>query len=464
MSYPILYESNETVFGHMGIGVLKDASLMTVDEERNGLFTAKLKYPIFSEMFSELKPDRIVKADANPNLKDQRFRIVRLSKPAKGMVTVDLQHVSHETEGMQLKPKVEYSGTGHQALNTWSNNIVDDHEFTVYSDITHFEASGVWTVDQVESARRALGGVRGSILDSYGGEYLFDNYHISLLRNRGNDNGVFIAYGKNLTDLEQEEEIANTYTSVYPYAIVRDEENDTEELITLPEYYIDSEHIGNFAKRKILTVDFSEDEIDNVEDLRIRTERYITANSVGVPNVNLKVSFVDLAKTLDYEHLKLVENIDLCDIVSIYFPDLDINTSAKVIKVSWNVLLDRYEEIQLGKPRANLSQRIEETVENKLIPVRNHIELVQIGTDGKNKVSRSSDEPIANRVNDIWFEEVDNGSTRIRVWDGIQWVIEVDTEDILKNTLEIEAVNEQVETNIQKLELLEQRIEELESK
>lgn len=362
MSYPILYNANETVFGHFGLGVVTDTTEMFVEEERNGLFTATMKIPVKSEMLSELKVDRIIKADANPNLTDQRFRIVRLSKPAKGIVTVYLNHVSHETDGLQLKPKVEYDGTGYQALNTWKNNIVDDHEFTVYSDITHFTASGEWTVDQVENARRALGGVRGSILDSYGGEYRFDNYHISLLQKRGNDNGVFIAYGKNLTDLEQEEEIANTYTSVYPYAIIRDEENDTEELITLPEYYIDSDHVDNFAKRRILTVDFSEDEIDNVDDLRSRTQRYINANNIGVPNVNLKVSFVDLAKTMDYERLKLVENIDLCDTVSIYFPDHDINTSSKVIKVKWNVLLDRYEEIQLGQPRASLSQRIEQTV------------------------------------------------------------------------------------------------------
>lgn len=423
MKYPILYEANETNFGHLGLGVLTDTVQMFVTEELNGTFTARMEHQMDSPHYKELKVDRIVKADANPNLKDQLFKIIRISKKAKGISIIHLEHVSNETSGLQLKPEVEYSGTGQQAIQTWSNNIVDDHDFTVYSDINHFSASGTWTIDKVENARRALGGVSGSLLDSYGGEYRFDNRHISLLQNRGSDNGAFIAYGKNLLDLDQEEEIANTYTSIYPYSVKVDEETDEEELFTIPEYYVDSDYVNNYSKRKILAVDFSQEEIFDEEGLRSRAEQYIKANRVGIPNVNLAVNFIDLSKTLDYKHLNLIEQIDLGDMVGIYFPDIDINSKAKVIKVIYDSMMERYDEIQLGQPKASLSQKIDEMIEETVRPVRQRIEIVQVSADGKNKIFRSENEPTSNmNENDIWFEPVGEQETKQYIFDGFQWI------------------------------------------
>src|SRR5699024_9715310 len=196
-------------FNHLGLGVLSDSIECYVTEERNGLFELQMKYPVSGINFKELKNDRLIKADASPKLIDQRFKIIRITKPAKGIVTIYAEHVSNHTQDLQLKPDVNYDGDAITALNTWKNSIVTEHPFTVFSDINTV-GSGKWTVDEVENARMALGGVAGSILDSYGGEYRFDNYHIGLYNNRGNDNGIPIMYGKNLIDLEQEEEIANT--------------------------------------------------------------------------------------------------------------------------------------------------------------------------------------------------------------------------------------------------------------
>src|SRR5699024_5884836 len=145
--------------------------------------------------------------------------------------------------------------------------------FTVYSDVTT-TGSGKWLLGEVENARQALGGVQDSILDTYGGEYLFDNYRISLLKQRGDDNGLPIMYGKNLIDLEQEEEIASTYTSIFPYSVYTPEreEGQVGEIepveVTLPEYFVDSEHVDKYSRRKILKVDFTSDEIKSVEELR----------------------------------------------------------------------------------------------------------------------------------------------------------------------------------------------------
>ena len=442
MSYAVLYKANETDFNTLGLGVLRDAISPLVTEERNGQFELSMSYPVDGALFDEIKNDRIIKADAGHSLKAQRFKIIRITKPAGGVVKVYAEHVSYLSQDLALKPEVNFSGKADQALNTWQNNIVDEHPFTIFSDI-QTTGSGVWTIDKVENARRALGGVAGSILDTYGGEYRFDNYHIGLYANRGSDSGALIAYGKNLTDVQQEEEIANTYTSIYPYAMLRDE-NGNESLLTLPEYFIDSEHADKYARRKIKTVNFSQDEITTVEELRARTQQYIEANDIGVPNVNLTVKFVDLSKTLDYKDLALVEEINLCDQVTVYYEKLGIRQKAKVIKTVWNVALDRYEELVIGKARANLSQSIGTTVDGKLETVVTDLNSVRISADGKTKIFTGVSEPIATNINDLWYKPVGDGGVEMYRWDGVIWGLQKSSAGALAGTIDfatVQAIN-----------------------
>lgn len=105
------------------------------------------------------------------------------------------------------------------------------------------------------NAQEVLGGVQGSILDNFGGEYLFNNNQVRLLDNAGIERNVIIAYGKNLTDISQEESIENTFTSVYGWAKL---DGEDEQVITLPETYIDSGYVDNYTQRRIQMVDFSD--------------------------------------------------------------------------------------------------------------------------------------------------------------------------------------------------------------
>lgn len=439
LSKPILYKANETDFTTLGLGVLIDELGTFAIEERNGQFYAEMEYPIDGKHFKELKNDRIIKADASNDLKDQRFKIIRIQKAAKGIAKIEAEHVSNLTADKQLAPNVGYRGDAQTAGNIWLNNITDEHPFTFYSDITT-NGGGHWEVDEVENARQALGGVQGSLLDTYGGEYRFDNYRISLLKQRGNDNGIPIMYGKNLVDLEQEEEIANTYTSVMPYAIHQPEGADEPIIITLPEYFVDSEHVDKYARRKILKVNFTTDEIETVSELRERTKRYIRENDVGVPKVNLRVNFVDLAKTLDYKEMALIEEINLCDWVVVYFEKLGIKTRAKVIKTKWNSTLERYEEIEIGEARASLTQSLNSVVDGRMNKVEKQVNEVRASANGKNANHYGYAEPLPqdSKENDTWFRPIADGDTEMYRYNGYQWEYVLSTADTTENARKLE--------------------------
>lgn len=437
----ILYKANETDFTHFGLGPLSDATSIIVTEERNGMFELEMQYPVSGRQFKELKNGRLIKADAGYILKDQRFKIIRITKPLKGMVTVYAEHISYLAKDLALKPVVNFTGNAHQALSTWKANIIDDNPFVVSSNITT-TASGRWSIDLVENPRRALGGVSGSLLDLYGGEYLFNNYQVALLSQRGVNSSALIAYGRNLTDLTQEEEIANTYTSIYPYAVYTDDSNK-QILVTLPEYYIDSEHVGNYPERKILAVDFSANEIKTESALRTAANQYITSNNVGVPKVNLKIKYLDLTKTLEYRDTLNLEAVNLCDNVNIYFEKFDINTKAKVIKVIWDVLQSQYQSIEIGEARSSLSEAINATVDGRVADVEKKVNIIQVQADGMKLIYRQVDRPPnGTNVGDLWYQP--NGIYEIMYqWDGSDWKEVLNTSDLDKVSREVnEAIAE----------------------
>lgn len=361
MAYPILYKANETNFEHLGVSVLSDASNCFVTRERNGIYTLEFDYSLKGKDVEKIKEGMIIKCDAGHRAKNQRFIVSQITKTKDGF-KIYCKHISQVKTAMNvLNGEVEVAGTATYALETWKNNLLDSKsEFLVWSDILT-SSKTKWTMDGIENAREALGGKEGSILDVWGGEYEFDNLYIKLHKQMGRETPTIIAYGKNLLDIEQEQSIIETYTSIFPFVKYQDE-NDTHKekkdiILTLPEIVIDSPHASNFTHRRILKVDFSsDDEIRTVEKLRSEVNSYIKNNNVGVPKLNLKLSYQDLSKVSSVFGNTAIEVVDLCDTLKVYYEDLGImNESAKVIKVVWDVLLEENHELEIGDTRSNFN-------------------------------------------------------------------------------------------------------------
>ncbi|MGL9995074.1 hypothetical protein IGJ41_000310 [Enterococcus sp. DIV1537a] len=427
MSKPILYKANETNFFHLGLGVLSDALNCFVYEERNGSFYLEMETLINSASFKELVNNRIIKADAGHELKDQRFVIKKITKTHKGVAKIYAEHISYQTVDMALRPEVTIAGNGSTAMQQWKNALVEKNLFEVDSDVTVISKT-VWTIQDVKNAREALGGVRGSILDRWGGEFRFDNRHISLKQQRGSRARTIIAYGRNLTDLEQEENISSTVTSIYPYATKND--NGKDKLYTIPEFFVDSEYVNQYPNRKIELVDFSDEfsdkQIPNNQRLRELAKRYIKANQVGIPKVSMHVQFIDLSKTMDYKEIAPYEQLNLCDIVPVYYEKLGIHTEAKVVRVKWNVLTDSYDEIEIGDIRTSLAKSVTKPIENLVKQAQVKSTVALSSANGKNTNFYGTDRPEATKINDVWFKN-DGENTIMYIWDGTTWIETVST-------------------------------------
>ena len=363
---PILYTANETIFSHCGIGALSEMTSCAVTEERNGAFECEFKYPVDGKLFAEIQESRIVKAKPNEMSDPQLFRIYASSKPINGIVTYRAEHISYELSGYPVESVSVENATARAAMNAILNATLIAHRYTAQSDIGLLKST---TIDR-KSARAALGGVEGSILSLWGGEFEFDNFTVKLHKARGRKTGIKIAYGKNITDIKQEANVAGVYTAVYPYAKYTtqptDGQTEPEEItVSLPEKILYSQKASKAAGERVCIKDFSESfngatEI-TVEQLRAKAQNWVETSGFDVPSVNITVSFENLWQSPEYEQYALLERCGLCDTVSVEFPALNISTTAKIIKTKYDVLSEKYLQITLGSARANFADTVKDT-------------------------------------------------------------------------------------------------------
>lgn len=359
---PILYNSNETDFSGGGVGFLSDCTRCVVTEERNGVYECEFSYPMDGRHYSEIEPDMIIKAKPNEMSDPQLFRIYRASKPINGIVNFYCQHISYDLNVNVVDPFTLSSATALTALQGILSHCYYQHSFTAQSTLSFSETHDL-KVDKPKPARMCLGGSEGSVLDLFGGEYEFDNFNIKLHAARGQDTGVTILYGKNLTDITSDVNISNAYTAVYPYAV--DEERDG--LYTLAEKVIETGNT-NFSEPRVLSLDLTDkfnlpDEEITETKLRNLANAYITNNHISDVKQNIEISFVQLWQTPEYKDIALLQRVGLCDTVTVRYAKLGVSVKAKVIKTVYNTLTEKYEKIELGKAKSNFGMTLKESVE-----------------------------------------------------------------------------------------------------
>lgn len=351
---PVLFDEHETTFTSQGLGALTDAVSCIVTEERNGQYVLEMTYRANGAHAEELKQSRIILAIPSRGTQAQPFRIYDIGKTIGGDITVSAEHISYQLSYIPIMPFIEDSATG--AMARLTTNSAEPNPFTFSTDIV---STSTCQRKVPSSARATLGGSDGSLLDVYGGEYEWDRYHVTLHRERGTDKSgtVVLRYGKQLTDLKQEESIADTYTGIVPYYFQDDV------TVTLPEKVINTDKAENFPFHRTLPIDLTQSFTDGAPtqaELRTEAVKYLNKAGIGVPKVNLDVSFVDLADTLEYADIAPLEEVNLCDTISVEFSELGISTKAKVIKTVWNVLVDRYDSVEIGDAKSSLAQTIVE--------------------------------------------------------------------------------------------------------
>lgn len=361
---PVLYNEEEMEFITQGIGALSDAISCKVVEELNGSYELTMQYPVTGLHFSDIILNRLILADHAPSKQSEPFQIYKISKPINGIVTIYAEHISYRLSYVPVSPFT--ANTCVEAFNGLKEHADEPCQFTLYTD-----KNTISEYKQIipHSFRELLGGVDGSILDTYRGEYEFNRFNIRFTQHRGvYKKSASIRYGKNLTDLKQEESIENTVTGIYPYwkgtKTITSTSSDGETVsktedvvVTLPEKIIYSENKDKYSYHRTIPKDFAYRFQDKPTEAQLRAAAQSYVKEIGVPEVNLTVSFLSLASMEENKHFS-DETVYLGDTVPIEFIKLGIMTDAEIIKATYDTLMDRYDTLELGTTSSSLSKTI----------------------------------------------------------------------------------------------------------
>ena len=326
-------------FTTLGLGKLTDCISCEVKEERNGEYELTLEYPMDGVHFSEIENRSIIWAKPNYADDPQAFRVYQITSPIDGVIEVNAAHISYDLSGVPVAPFTATSCSA-ACAGLMSHAMIS----TPFSIGTTVPTIADFKTEYPTSARSLFGGMEGSLLDIYGGEWAYDNYTCTLMNARGQNRGVVIRYGKNLLDLRQEANIENVYTGVLAYW--------KNEILGQSVQTNIINVAGTFNYRKILVLDLSLEFTDKPTkaQLTAKAQSYMTQNNIGRPNVNITLDWVQVGE--------LTDRVDLCDTVTVIFEKLGIETTAKCISTTWDVLADRYKELEIGDAKANIPSTI----------------------------------------------------------------------------------------------------------
>lgn len=369
--------------GH-GLGDLVESAECVVRQTDENIYELELKYPANGKLVSELKINRLIVAKPNPRDNNQIFRIYGYEKEIDQFITIKAQHISYDLNDVFFFPywglyyPSDYLAKDiHPSYSSPASVIVDLKRTEYYLTPNRFAFNGSYgnrtypyrtymSIDKPTSVRSVF----STLMDTFGGICTYDNYRVYYTTNNlpvgGKDSRVYIEYGKDLIDLNQEENISEMVTGIIPYFKGKDRSKDGISDWRGPDSVVigDIQYIsGTVDRHKIIPVDvtskFAESRVldldiwgnvspqndwiplkscvDNVGKDLIKNGNY------GVPEVNI---------TLDSTQIN--GDIRLYDFVIVRFFKLGIDVKARVSSTTYDVLSERLTKIEIGKSRDRL--------------------------------------------------------------------------------------------------------------
>lgn len=349
---PILYESTETAFIYSGICRLTDCTYCVVTEERNGIYECDFDYPITGAYYDKIQCGRIIGVRHDDSKDIQPFDIVSYSRPLDGVVSFHAVHISYRQTELVVR------GTGINgitaAFNLIKNSSTPSNPFTYNTDIS--SSNYMAAADGIpRSVRQMLGGVEGSILDSYGGEYEFDKWTVNLWKARGELKEVTIRYGLNMVNYNEDVDYYGTYTSCIPYWAGDDGAGGTKVVVGSK---VDSGATAYNERTICVPLDLTSkfQEAPTTTQLQNFALSQMQSQNVALPKQNISVDFVNLAEIDEYSQLAELMKCSLCDQVNVVFPRYNMQGTFKIVKTVYDVLKERFTQMELGHLQTSLSE------------------------------------------------------------------------------------------------------------
>lgn len=371
---PYLFKANSTTFDSGFIGTFDNALSCNVVESLNGAFELQMQILNNDPIVDSIEIGSIIVAKPNQTFGNQPFIIEQIVKRIDGTIDIYAPHMSQHRA--KLIPIAPFTATDlEDTISKISANSEEPNPFTITTDKT---VSTSFSLDFPKTLRDLMGGSEGSIIDVYGGEWLYNNFDLTLMNRRGRtDSDLKVLYGSNMMEYVETDEFSwsMSYTGILPY--YKDEEN----LVVGDIQY--SGHVDEYPYKKTIVYDFTDKFEAAPTKVELETECVRFLLGKGLVHVSIDVSFEDLSTLPMYGSLNdNVNYIQLGDTVEVINSVYNTQFRSRVRTLDYDVLLERYNTIKIGDQSQTINDVISDTVDNgSTINNFNSEELVIVTSD-----------------------------------------------------------------------------------
>lgn len=312
------------------------------------------------ELITEKKIDNnanaIQEVQSPWSVQPQRFRIYEVEKTIDE-VTVQARHISYDLLYNLTTYKSDESVTLQTALDGVLNNCVNsNHGFTAYTNVANEQAGlaydGKNPIDAMLDPEEGL-------CAKYKVNLIRDNDELFFLNDPGMNRGVKIAYGKNMTGVTYTQSDDQVSTRIMPVGENKDgtplylSDNPSER-------FVDSKNINNYPIIHVYRLDCDNCKVGQkdsngskvtvaVARARMRKQAEdLLKTGVDNPTIKMEVEFVNLGDTEEYNQFKNLENCFLYDYLIIQHGKQDINVTAQIQEIEWDILTDTMKKVTIG--------------------------------------------------------------------------------------------------------------------
>lgn len=364
-----LFNSRETDFSHNEY-VLNEIISCKVTEELNGDYTLELEYPLEDSkgISSNLVVGSIISVPSIDLRENQLFRVIK-KETNSNSITVQAQAKLMADLKVNVVRVATITGkTRKEAVQTILNSALDPHVYTAGDLDTNTNTNVILQVIEGNLLSDLIGS-ENSVLSGYGGEFVVSNNKIDIVNQRGQDNGVVIEYGKNISSIKETIDVTDFATALIPKS------GDYR----LPEYLIVSPNAAAYDKLYYREVELNlniwdgtneqgDDQITLPEAytlMRDTCNKMFTDDKVDQITFTYTVDFVQLSQTEEYKNYAILETVNLGDTVTVRHKILNLDLQGRVNNIAYTVDSEgktTIDTVEIGFNRKEITDIIKDTV------------------------------------------------------------------------------------------------------
>ena len=331
-----LYNQNTTDFTYHGV-ILHECTKAVVKEALNGDFIATIEYPITnSHRYKKLKINKIIYIPT-PRGK-QPFRIYDLEK-RNDRIIIEAQHTTFDLMEQLVAPVSINNKTCREALDTLFGKMkTPNSKFTWKSEIT--ERHTYNTTEEKTFYSNLMDG-KHSVIGTWEGELLRDNFGIEIKKRIGKDTNILISTSTNLKTFEEKESSRGVVTKIYGKSTFKANKDDKEDTVITAVAISPLRNTYPFEREK----NYENNDIRSQSELIQWLNNKFNKDHIDKISSNIKVTHQQLNNRV----------INLGDTVRIYVVEHNIEVTRKCTEYEYDSIFKRYINVTFGEEKTGIT-------------------------------------------------------------------------------------------------------------